>query len=44
MKDLNRIQMDIGSFDWTNSSKKEVLSKIVRVISSIWQVHAFRKV
>ena len=43
MKDLNRIQKDIDSFDWINSSKKEVLSKIVRVISSIWQVHAFRE-
>ena len=43
MKDLNRIQKDIDSFDWINSSKKEVLSKIVRVISSVWQVHAFRE-
>ena len=43
MKDLNRIQKDIASFDWINSSKKEVLSKIVRVISSVWQVHAFRE-
>ena len=42
-KDLNRIQKDIDSFDWENESKKEVLSKIARVISRIWQVHAFRE-
>ena len=43
MKDLNKIQNDIDSFDWVNSSKKEIISKIARVISSIWQVHAFRE-
>ena len=43
MKDLNIIQNDIDSFDWVNSSKKEIISKIVRVISSVWQVHAFRE-
>ena len=43
MKDLNKIQNDIDSFDWVNSSKKEIISKIVRVISSVWQVHAFRE-
>ena len=43
MKDLNKIQNDIDSFDWENSSKKEIISKIVRVISSVWQVHAFRE-
>lgn len=43
MKDLNKIQNDIDSFDWVNSSKKETISKIVRVISSVWQVHAFRE-
>ena len=42
-KDLNRIQKDIDSFDWENESKKEVLSKIARIISRIWQVHAFRE-
>ena len=42
-KDLNRIQKDIDSFDWKNGSKKEVLSKIARIISRIWQVHAFRE-
>ena len=42
-KDLNRIQKDIDSFDWKNESKKEVLSKIARIISRIWQVHAFRE-
>ena len=42
-KDLNRIQKDIDSFDWKNKSKKEVLSKIARIISRIWQVHAFRE-
>lgn len=42
-KDLNRIQKDINSFDWKNESKKEVLSKIARIISGIWQVHAFRE-
>ena len=43
MKDLNKNQNDIDSFDWVNSSKKEIISKIVRVISSVWQVHAFRE-
>ena len=43
MKDLDKIQNDIDSFDWVNSSKKEIISKIVRVISSVWQVHAFRE-
>ena len=43
MKDLNKIQNDIDTFDWINSSKKEIISKIVRVISSVWQVHAFRE-
>lgn len=43
MKDLNKIQNDIDSFNWVNSSKKEIISKIVRVISSVWQVHAFRE-
>ena len=43
MEDLNKIQNDIDSFDWVNSSKKEIISKIVRVISSVWQVHAFRE-
>ena len=42
-KDLNRIQKNIDSFDWKNESKKEVLSKIARIISRIWQVHAFRE-
>ena len=42
-KDLNRIQKDIDSFDWENESKKEVLSKIARIISRIWQVHACRE-
>ena len=41
--DLNKIQKDIDSFDWINSKKKEVISKLVRIISSIWQVHAFRE-
>ncbi len=43
MKDLNKIQNDIDSFDLVNSKKKEVLSKLVRIISNIWQVHAFRE-
>ncbi len=43
MKDLNKIQNDIDSFNWVNSSKKEIISKIVRVISSVWQIHAFRE-
>ena len=42
-KDLKKIQNDIDSFDWIKSSKKEIVSKIVRVISNIWQVHAFRE-
>lgn len=42
-KDLNRIQKDIDSFDWENESKIDVLSKIARIISRIWQVHAFRE-
>lgn len=43
MKNLNKIQNDIDLFDWVNSSKKEIISKIVKVISSLWQVHAFRE-
>ena len=43
MKDLNKIQNGIDSFDWANSSKKEIISKIVRFVSSVWQVHAFRE-
>ncbi len=43
MKDLNKIQNDIDSVDWVNSSKKDIISKVVRVISSLWQVHAFRE-
>ena len=42
-KDLNKIQKEIESFDWQSSSKKEMLAKIVRIISGIWQVHAFRE-
>ena len=42
-KDLYKIQKEIESFDWQSSSKKEMLAKIVRIISGIWQVHAFRE-
>ena len=42
-KDLNKIQKEIESFDWQSSGKKEMLAKIVRIISGIWQVHAFRE-
>ena len=42
-KDLNKIQKEIESFNWQSSSKKEMLAKIVRIISGIWQVHAFRE-
>ncbi len=42
-KDLNKIQQDIESFDLSRLSKKELIHKIVLIISSIWKVHAFRE-
>lgn len=42
-RDLEKIQKDMDSFDFVNSSKKELVSKIVRIVSSIWKVHAFRE-
>lgn len=43
LDDLDSIQKDIDSFDWKESSKKEIIAKISRIISSIWRVHAFRE-
>lgn len=41
--DLAKIQREIDVFDWKNSSKKEMIKKIVVVIAKMWQVHAFRE-
>ena len=42
-KDLKNIQNEINSFDWNNSSKKELIHQIAVIIAKIWQVHAFRE-
>lgn len=42
-KDLAKIQAEINSFDWNNSSKKEIIKKMAVVIAKVWQVHAFRE-
>ena len=41
--DLENIQKEIDSFDWINSTKKELVHEIAIVIAKIWQVHAFRE-
>ena len=41
--DLNIIQKEFSVFDWNNSTKKETISYLSRLISSIWKVHAFRE-
>ena len=41
--DLNKIQKDIDYIKWETLSKNEMINKIVKIISSIWQVHSFRE-
>ena len=41
--DLTKIQKGINSIEWKILSKNEMINKIVRIISSIWQVHSFRE-
>ncbi|MBQ3254073.1 MAG: Fic family protein [Acholeplasmatales bacterium] len=42
-KNLKSIQNRIDNLDWDGLSKNEVVSEIIKIISSIWQVHAFRE-
>lgn len=41
--DLNEIQKDIDLTNWEQLSKNEMICKVVKIISAIWQVHSFRK-
>ena len=41
--DLNKIQKDIDYTKWETLSKNEMINRIVKIISSIWQVHSFRE-
>lgn len=41
--DLTKIQKDLDSIKWEELSKNEMLNKVVKIISSIWQVHSFRE-
>ena len=40
---LNDIQNEIDNINWNHLSKNEMISEVVRVIASIWQVHSFRE-
>ena len=41
--DLSKIQNDITNIKWETLSKNEMINRIVKIISSIWQVHSFRE-
>lgn len=41
--DLNEIQKDIDLTNWEQLSKNEMICKVVKIISAIWQVHSFRE-
>ena len=41
--DLTKIQKDLDSTKWEDMSKNEIINKVVKIISSIWQVHSFRE-
>lgn len=41
--DLNKIQKDIDLTNWEQLSKNEMICKVVKIISAIWQVHSFRE-
>lgn len=41
--DLTKIQKDLDSIKWEELSKNEMINKVVKIISSIWQVHSFRE-
>jgi len=41
--DLDKIQIELDSINWNELSKNEMISKVVKITSSIWQVHAFRE-
>lgn len=43
INDLNNIQKKIVSIKWEELSKKDLIHNISVMISSIWQVHAFRE-
>lgn len=42
-KDLKFIQSKIDEIKWNDLSKKDIIKEIVKIISSIWQVHSFRE-
>jgi len=42
-KDLLRIQKNIDNVKWNELSKNEMIKRVSRIISSIWQVHSFRE-
>lgn len=42
-KDLNIIEKNLESIEWTKLSKNDLITNVVRIISSMWQVHAFRE-
>ena len=42
-KQLKNIQQRIDNIEWEEISKNEMISEITKIISSIWQVHAFRE-
>ena len=42
-KDLENIQKEIEKIDWAKCSKSDFISRIVKIISSIWRVHPFRE-
>lgn len=42
-RDLNNIQKKIDNVDWKSLSKNEMIGEVARIISAIWQVHAFRE-
>ena len=41
--DLDKIQIELDSINWNELSKNEMISKVVKITSSIWRVHAFRE-
>lgn len=41
--DLKKIQNDINQTKWETLSKNEMVKKVAKIISAIWQVHSFRE-
>lgn len=42
-KKLKSIQLTIDNIKWNELSKSDMIHEIVKVVSSVWQVHAFRE-